>query len=454
MPHFLGVADQGDFERVMTPVGIIFPPNYDFYKFVYFWYPLTSIPSYAFLLPSHYFLILITRLLCQLFMQNTFSLPLYTIIITTLYCLALSLNLSLFFKNFTWKFFVAFALAIFIFLDGNTLMWFGSLYGEPIAFIGILFAIFSFLLCAKYPKSKWSLLLFFAANLLALCSKLQMLTFLPISIIFGIYLIWQNRTRLIPIILCLAIFCGYAYGYYNITGLYMNHATVYQSLTTGILQFDPHPETFIQKIGLDERILQDIDKNAYLPADEYSFISPLANIEEADAQIFSKISNGTIIMYYLTHPSTLIKGLEYTSKEALNSSSNLGHYANNYPFSSTNNRWTLWSNFRAHLSGSLLFFIILALFIITVIILLFKKKKEIALSLFALFYVAVVQFVMPFIFNGTCDTQKQLLIFNFTFDILIFLGILTFIINIKTICVNLFNLCMRVAHLCAKKKGI
>jgi len=362
-------------------------------------------------------------------MQNAFSLPFYTIIITTLYCLALSLNLSLFFKNFNWKFFIAFALAIFIFLDGNTLMWFGSLYGEPVAFIGVLFAIFSFLLCAKYPRSKWSLLLFFVANIIALCAKLQMITFLPISIIFGIYLIWQNKKRLIPIILCLTIFCGYAYGYYNVTGLYMNHATVYQSLTTGILEYDNNPKIFIDKIGLDERILQDVGKNAYLPAEDYAFLSPLANLSESDAQIFSKISNSTIIKFYITHPNVLIKGLQYTAKEALNTSSGLGHYTNNYPFSSENNRWNSWSNLRMHLSGSLLFFIILALLIITVIILTFRKKKEIALALLAVFYVAAVQFVMPFIFNGTCDTGKQLLIFNFCFDILAFLGILT-IINI------------------------
>ena len=37
--------------------------------------------------------------------------------------------------------------------------------------------------------------------------------------------------------------------------------------------------------------------------------------------------------------------------------------------------------------------------------------------------IAILQFPMPFVGNGRCDTSKQLYLFNFIFDILIVIAI-------------------------------
>ena len=57
-----------------------------------------------------------------------------------------------------------------------------------------------------------------------------------------------------------------------------------------------------------------------------------------------------------------------------------------------------------------------------------KNKKSYYIKnkiqfLWCLMLIAILQFPMPFVGNGRCDTSKQLYLFNFIFDILIVIAI-------------------------------
>jgi hypothetical protein len=122
-----------------------------------------------------------------------------------------------------------------------------------------------------------------------------------------------------------------------------------------------------------------------------------------------------------------MKGMEYTATMALDTSNNLGKYSYSYSKEpiETFNRFTYWSDLKTYLPKNLLF--IIASFIIVFLVSILEyiknnKSKEMKAKiqfLWCLMFIAILQFPMPFVGNGRCDTSKQLYLFNFIFDILI-----------------------------------
>ena len=50
-------------------------------------------------------------------------------------------------------------------------------------------------------------------------------------------------------------------------------------------------------------------KHSYLPADQYVKYVPRTEITEKE--FYSKMSNGKLAKFYLTHPKRLIEGMQY-----------------------------------------------------------------------------------------------------------------------------------------------
>jgi hypothetical protein len=195
---------------------------------------------------------------------------------------------------------------------------------------------------------------------------------------------------------------------------------------TGVLADAKDAAAAIDEIGLDHDFLGDIGKHAYYDPGDYAASAP--GSQEADERFNSKISSLTIVSYYLSHPGQLWLGMKYTATMALSSSTaniygngtGLGIHALGEPVARDHHRFTLWSELRDSLPKNI--WILLGILLLSLIAALAQLRggnRGYGAAILALTAIGLFQFPLPYVFNGRCDTQKQLLVFNFTVDLLI-----------------------------------
>lgn len=438
-PPYPGVADQGDFQRVMGVAGLLMDADSDsyFFRYVVKEYDMVGINPLrlAGIIPttSMIYPIAAAKLICRTAGMNVFN----THILSAVYCLMyissilLCLNLLEIKKESTFIF--CGLISLFILLDGNYLIWFNSLYGEPMMIIGMLIFAASclYLIKSEKPGIKELALLFFS-SLLFIGAKLQCISALPLVVFIIVRIVFAKKeifhigkTRLyvfLPAIL-LIYYCGGIYVDLNNT---CGKDTKYNSVFYGILKNSENPEKDLEMLGLPADLAVEAGKHAYLPAEEYEKYVPWSEITEKE--FYRKISNIKLLKFYILNPRRLIKGLEYTASQSFQTQSFLGKYEKGavsgytYEFK----RFTLWSDFRnGYFPKRLVFIIAFAAAVLSVSVFEYMKhKSDLRYRLkIELFWVAtgigLLQFPMPYVGNGEADTAKQLFLFNFIFDILV-----------------------------------
>jgi len=453
VPPMPGVADQGDFQRILDVTGLkeldYIDSELRFFKFIKTEYAMEAINPLRLLaiIPttSMIYPIALARSICVLSGLKVFNTGVLALVYSVLYIAALTMCLKWAGISRTPVLIFCSLLSLLILMDGNYLVWFNSLYGEPMMIISLLLLIASVLYASTKSGNIGRKEMFFvlAASFLFIGSKMQCVTALP-AVIFIVIRIFSLRKKtnsrisgtlapLIPAVLLL-LYCG---------GIYMQHNrtcgvdTKYNSVFYGILKNSDDPEKDLALLGLSGDLAVEAGKHAYLPKDQYEKYVPWSEL--TDAEFNRKISNLKLAWFYLTQPAKLIRGMEYTASQCFNTSTFLGKFAKKdmaeYTF--TFNRFTLWSDHRRSLLPNNLFFIVL-FFAVAFAILAFEYKKRFKDSgtrlrielLFAISAIAVFQFPMPFIGNGEADTAKQLFLFNYIFDILVIV-----------VCTRLFDLC-------------
>ena len=448
-----GVADQGDFDRVMFGLSVLDsdannPDFVRFYKYIVTDYSINLNLASILLIFSGStinYLIFIVICVCKLFGQNIFKTQYLAIFYSIIYIFAVSLiikNINL--KSKFKKIFLTIVL-FFILFDGYYIIWFNSLYGEPTMLTTLLLFIGSYLvyLNSKYGKCedknlKIKIAFVFAAAFLFFGSKMQVSTTLPFIIVLLIKIIIDNRKKFskkyfafMCCMLALVIVCPIKM---SIQGSAQGKDTLYNSIFYGVLNESETPEQDLIDMGLNPDMACEAGKHAYLNTDEYVKYVPRTQITEDE--LYSKAGNSTLAKFYLTHPLRLIKGMEYTADKAFITSTSLGKHYRSYSEEPVTefNRFTLWSSFRENNFPQKLWFIVVV-FIATIGITIYeyvKKKDDKLLKnkiflVWALILAGAIQFPMPFVGNGRADTAKQLYLFNFIFDLMI-AGILCYII--------------------------
>ncbi|WP_026885254.1 membrane protein [Clostridium beijerinckii] len=440
----VGVADQGDFYRILNISGLslldsdISNPNsvgyYDFIVSDYKIIPLDNTDSETICACSLSYLIIGINYICKSLEQNIFKTQYLAIIYSIIYILAFIIILkSLNIKN-NIKSILIMLLTLFIFFDGNYLIWFNSLYGEPMMITTLLLFIASVLNYIRYKyvvngteklMSKIFYILFSA--FLFLGSKLQVITSLPIIMMFVSKIIWDNRYHLNKIkliILCIVTCMVIIYPILiNMNSNNLSKDTQYNSVFYGVLNESKTPEQDLIDLGLDPDLSAEAGKHAYLDSNEY--VKYIPGSEITDEKFYSKINNFKLAKFYLTHPMRLLNGMKYTASKAFYTSTGLGKYSKAYSSTPIRDfhRFTLWSSIREKILPKNLFFI--GLVYLTIMpFSLYKyirnsSNREIkskVLLLWTVMFIGILQFPMPFVGNGKADTAKQLFLFNFTFD--------------------------------------
>jgi len=325
-------------------------------------------------------------------------------------------------------------MALLVFLDGNYLVWFNSLYGEPmmITSLTLYVAAWVYYIHRRYgqrveEKAFPLVLTIFVLAFWFLGSKMQVLSALPILLIMLGRLFWENRQGLkkyqIAVLWCLLFLLILYPVSLNFINREINKDTQYNSVFFGILKNSPHPDQDLMALGLNPDMAVEAGKHSYLPREAYVKYAPHTDLTRQE--FYEKISNGKLIKFYITHPLRLLEGMQITAKSAFHTGTTLGKYPQSYsptPIAEFH-RFTFWSAFRQQLPKDFVFIAAIMAGLLIMSIRAYKKgdlvrKNQIRL-LWAITAIGILQFPMPYVGNGEADTAKQLFLFNFIFDLII-----------------------------------
>lgn len=454
-----GVADQGDFQRIMDAAGLqeteksLAEPESRFYQYVKADYEMIPVNPFRFFTASSMICpILLARLICKAAGLVYFNTGILAVVYAAIYIAAIFMCLKWMGLKHIPVFVVACFAVLGVMLDGNYLVWFNSLYGEPMMCIGLLLFVAAVLNAIRSETLRLKNLLFlFMAAFLFLGSKAQCITALPFVAFMVIRLSTaksifffsrKNRLQLTSPVhsstgryalpsavvwaISLVLLIAYPMGFYSQQSKTCGVDTKYNAVFYGILKNSDDPEKDLEMLGLSGDLAVETGKHAYLPPDEYVRYVPWSEITLNEFN--NKMSNLKLIWFYLQNPRRLLEGMKYTASQSFQTGTFLGKYekddvpAYTYTFS----RFTYWSDFRAGFLPKKLWFIVavyLTAFIISAIE--YRRLRQDTASLlriellWVLMAIGIFQFPMPFVGNGEADTAKQLFLFNFTFDILL-----------------------------------
>lgn len=436
MPPIHGIADQGDFERVMSPSGLAYAngkssqPFYDFAQPVYKMQFVPKIQSLLYMLrlsmiipsTSAIYPIGLAKLICRIFGGGYFFVPVLAFVMCVIFIFVCWNILRSFpFKTNVGRYLFSAAFLL-IFFDGTSITAFNSLYGQSMMLLGLMMFILSciMLIETRDNQKKRYLIFYCIACITLLGAKLQCIACLPFMIVVYLYLWKKCRFKTLLIGLC-ALTIWYGIGNYVINGMFLNIDTQYNSVFYGILKDSTDPEKDLEDLGLAPELAADAGKHAYLDKSEYKYVP---RTTEMNKMFYSKMSNAKLMKFYLTHPIRFFNAMEITANNAFETSIDLGTYQKDSGIAAgtSDYRFDAWNNIRLRFPHTLMF--IIPVYLIFIAIGVYegvKKKNPYGLLFLTIILMGAVQFPMPYLGNGNADIVKQLYLFNLCFDI----GILT-----------------------------
>ena len=311
-----------------------------------------------------------------------------------------------------------------LFCGSSNMGWFNSLYGEGIAYIGLMLVLAASAMTIEGRRGL-GLLTLAAASVYLACAKAQYALFAPVLLVWwGILAFATAKNR--------AARAGTAAGTLLITFLlgasavsvYRNNEsissqdTLYSGLLNGILLYADDPETALEELGLDSGLIADKGKHPYLPKEDY-YCPP--RTEMAEELIYSKVSSTDYLSWYLTHPKAFWRLLNDTAGYSADPMPDLNLYIgefNNQPHRQVN-KWNLWAEIRPSLIPRyfLGYVVLFGGLVCGSLWTVFRKKSGGKKRLYGALLIVIallgaIQYPLPMVGNGHSDPVKQLYFFR------------------------------------------
>jgi hypothetical protein len=428
--RFIGVADNGDFLRMMSTTGLNYYDANETYADRFFSFSHSRF-AYENLFKGFYpssqiLLILIPRLLGGLFHGSFFDIRL----LGAVYALLLLASSWLLVKhNARGSYLTGLLLGagiLFVFYDIGYLAYFNSLYGEPVSLVFMLlaFALGLRLTAMEKPTPK-VLTLFFIAVLFLTCSKIQNA---PIGIAFALiflrlsFLKGEGNWRKLALRFSVSIFLVSVI-LYVAAPKDLKHINLYQTVFFGILNQSPDVRGDLRDLGLPER-LEVLAGTNYFQNDTVI----KQNDPSLGPDFYDRVSHKDVLFFYLKHPSRLIAGMEYA---AGNSMSIRPYYLGNYektehqPAGALSYSYSTWSQFKnKHVPHTLGFLGIFYVVYFAVALFQYFRTREVrgrmaGELLMLLGLIGIFSFLVPILGDGRADIGKHLFMFNVSFDMMV-----------------------------------
>jgi hypothetical protein len=322
---------------------------------------------------------------------------------------------------------------IFVFCDIGYTAYFNSLYGEPVTFTFLLLmAGMALTLAAEEKPAVWMLLLFGLAALFFAGAKVQNAPAGLLLALLCIRLAWLRRDAVWQSI---AVFTAAVLAFVSLScylgvSWEIKVCNKYQSVFYGILLNSPDPAGDLKELGLDPVLVPLAGTNYFMESYPIDIRTP-----EFKKMIYDNINYTKVAGFYFRHPARLLQKLEVAAEKGFQLKQGFGNFEK-YPgiyYKQTTNSFGFWSDFKMNVLPHTLFFI--AIFYAAVFLALIYEycRSENTGKRFLIEFLGfaaitgILQFLLPVIADGEADFSKHLFLFNLSFDMLFSSG-LTYIV--------------------------
>ena len=334
-----------------------------------------------------------------------------------------------------------FVIFIVMFCDAGYLLYFNSLYGEPLQYVSLMMLIALGLLIYKRPTIPkivcfFVSLYFFAGSKLANVPYSVIVSLLALSFAF----LRRDRRYRIGIAVSVALAAVCIANLYLSIPAWMHNDTTYQSVFFGAVKESETPEKDLKQLGIDEKYLPLVNTHAYMDEGEYPVDITTPEFEH---DFYDKVSKMDVAFFYLRHPVRFVHKIAF-SIENSSSLRPLNSGNSDTVIMDYSNRYSIWSNLRVasrFLYKPIIVFLmalIMTIYVVLVHIYLVRSKKqtdEKRLYLIMAMYVLIVglwiNMCLPIIGNGEADIMKHMFLFTNFMDVL-FAAIIIGIVNMHT----------------------
>jgi len=428
----IGVADNGDFYRVMIPVGLEYlTDDYSekYFNYIHSKYRVRNVGVWG---GGDYITTHIIPVKLAIFLNNLvlFHSGIFDIrFLSVIYSVILLFSLFLItkytqsrYKPVNW---LIMALSVLVFLDVGYISYFNSLYGEAASYVFLLLTVAITIYILKCERPKISVLIaFFIAAIFFVGAKQQNSPLVVLFAAFGIRFLWLRKDWLWKntVIICTIVLILASGLVYSVISQEIRNINIHQAVFFGILKDSKTPEEDLQELGLDPKLSVLAGKTYY---DENVPIKPKS--EELKKEFFDKISYTKIVAFYLKHPIRFIQKMEVTANNAFTIRQGyLGNYEKSEQLEpgKQTNLFSLWSYIKQTRIPHHLWFVVLFYIVFySVWFVEYKKtgtiKERVFLELYALIGISgLIQFVLPMLADGEGDLSKHLFLFSVCFDIM------------------------------------
>lgn len=427
----VGIANNGDFERIMGTVGLAdLQPEEPFAEkyFTYFHsqYAISHVGLGGYISTQLIPVFIAAGINLALFSRELFDIRFLAALYAALFMGALYLLMRWGRTASKTVNVVVAVLLVFVFADIGYMAYFNSLFGEATTFVFLLLTIgFGLALSRKSDHPSIGLLVcFFASAFMLVGSKIQ---YAPAGIVLALlgFRLWGLRSdrkwRRTAAGLSAFLVIASA-GFYLSAPKEISSINKYQTVFFGILKDSPTPEKDLEALGISPKL-------AVLAGTNY--FTPDTPIKQNDPQLkeefYDKISHFKVLGFYLTHPGRFVQKLE---RAAENSMFIRPYYLGNYekaegkPAGAVSLAFSFWSEFKKDaLPNSLLSVIVLYIVYYGGLLVFWKLHTSRFLRLAAEMMAAVgavgaMAFVTPLIGDGEADLGKHLFLYTLCYDVM------------------------------------
>ncbi len=243
-----------------------------------------------------------------------------------------------------------------IFTDIAYIAYFNSFYSESatfLLFLAVVACAYGAMSSRRRPAA--CLVGYFVAVAAFLLAKYQNLVLLPIFLFFGGLLVkrWGGIKYFQAYLVFALAACYGGYQFYISSPSAIDDAVLYNSVFNGILVDSPTPQDDLAALGLDRGLAGHAGSTAFQP-DSLRFNPDfLSKFRET-------VSFGRVFRFYLARPGRLITALNRTVTQAFELRPKLGNYEKSagHPPLSLSKSWAMWSTLRSAVLPRNLWFVL------------------------------------------------------------------------------------------------
>ncbi|MDF2935458.1 MAG: rane protein [Paenibacillaceae bacterium] len=429
----IGMADNGDFLRIMGTVGLDYTDPAITYEQKYFGWFIREFATKELglggyvstsLLP-----VMIGKLLCLAVGRELFDMRAVAVVYAALFIAGACLLLRFCKGRNLWGNVILGGLFVVMFADIGYAAYYNSLFSEPMAYVAMLLTL-GFVLALLRGAQPMSFYLwgFVIAAVLLIGAKVQNA---PVGILLALLCVrlgalrkgggWRKKAGWLAVVLVAAS----AAIYFSLPKE-IKIINQYQTVFFGVLKGSENPAADLRELGLPEKLAVNAGTNYFEPA-------PIDQHDPVFAkEYYPAFSHLKVGLFYLKHPGRFWDKLEIAGEHGMTirpyylggfeQSEGLKAGELSYAFS-------LWSEFKHRVLPNKLWFI-LVVFVLYYALLIrryldaFRLRDRIRLEVLAgLGLVALFQFVTPVVGDGEADLAKHLFGFNVSFDLMLWFGV-------------------------------